>query len=79
MTDIKTNKSKRGFASMSPEKRKAIAQKGGQSVSKENRSFSTNRDLAACAGRKGGSAPRGEQRARLQRLAAIEESNQADA
>lgn len=58
MTEIKTTKSKRGFASMSLEKRRAIAQKGGQAVAKENRSFSRNKDLAASAGRKGGSTPR---------------------
>ena len=68
MTEIKTNKGKRGFASMDPEKRKAIAQKGGLSVAKENRSFSRNRDLASSAGRKGGSTPRGDQRARVERL-----------
>jgi general stress protein YciG len=47
-------KSTRGFASMDPEKRRAIAAKGGKSVSAENRSFAKNRSLAAEAGRKGG-------------------------
>ena len=47
-------KSTRGFASMDPEKQRAIARKGGTSVPKEKRSFSRNRDLAATAGRKGG-------------------------
>jgi uncharacterized protein len=47
-------KSKRGFASMDPEKQRAIARKGGQSVPAEKRSFSQNSDLAAKAGRKGG-------------------------
>jgi general stress protein YciG len=47
-------KSKRGFASMDPEKQRAIARKGGQSVPAEKRSFSKNADLAATAGRKGG-------------------------
>jgi general stress protein YciG len=47
-------KSARGFASMDPEKRKAIARKGGASVPREKRSFSQNADLAAEAGRKGG-------------------------
>lgn len=46
--------STRGFASMDPEKQRAIAQKGGASVPKEKRSFSRNRALAAEAGRKGG-------------------------
>ena len=47
-------KLKRGFAAMSPEKRRAIAVKGGASVAAENRTFSKHRDLAADAGRKGG-------------------------
>ena len=46
--------SKRGFASMDPEKQRAIARKGGQSVPNEKRSFSQNHELAAKAGRKGG-------------------------
>jgi uncharacterized protein len=49
-------KSKRGFASMDPEKQRAIARKGGQSVPAEKRSFSQNSELAARAGRKGGQA-----------------------
>lgn len=55
-------KSKRGFASMSPEKRREIAGKGGQSVAKENRSFSRDRKLAATAGRTGGLSVPGEKR-----------------
>lgn len=47
-------KSKRGFASMAPEKRKAISAKGGRAVPLEKRSFSRDRDLAREAGRKGG-------------------------
>ena len=46
--------SKRGFASMSPEKQREIASKGGQSVPAEKRSFSQDRELASEAGRKGG-------------------------
>ncbi|CAJ0878874.1 hypothetical protein AMST5_03008 [freshwater sediment metagenome] len=53
MDEPKT-KSKRGFASMSPEKRQEIASKGGKSVPAEKRSFSQSHDLAAAAGRKGG-------------------------
>jgi general stress protein YciG len=45
---------RRGFASMSPEKQREIASKGGKSVPSEKRSFSQNRDLASEAGRKGG-------------------------
>lgn len=51
------SKSKRGFAAMSPEKRREIAAKGGASVPAEKRSFSKSRDLARQAGRAGGSAP----------------------
>lgn len=50
-------KLRRGFASMSPEKRRQIAAMGGASVRPEQRSFSQNRELAAEAGRKGGSVP----------------------
>jgi general stress protein YciG len=50
-------KSKRGFASMSQERRRAIASMGGKSVPTEKRSFSRRRDLASEAGRKGGLAP----------------------
>ena len=48
------NTSRRGFASMSPEKQREIASKGGRSVPSEKRSFAQNRDLASEAGRKGG-------------------------
>ena len=46
--------STRGFASMDPEKQRAIARKGGESVPNEKRSFSQDHSLAADAGRKGG-------------------------
>lgn len=52
-------KSKRGFAVMSPERRREIAAKGGASVPAEKRSFSQDRNLAASAGRVGGSSSRG--------------------
>ncbi len=39
---------------MDPEKQRAIARKGGESVPHEKRSFSQNPGLAAEAGRKGG-------------------------
>lgn len=47
-------KSKRGFASMSPEKRAAIASMGGKAVKPENRAFAKDLGLASSAGRKGG-------------------------
>ena len=46
--------STRGFASMDPEKQRAIARKGCESVPSGKRSFSQNHKLAAEAGRKGG-------------------------
>jgi general stress protein YciG len=46
--------SKRGFASMTPEKRRRIASMGGKAVPAESRSFSKDRKLASAAGRKGG-------------------------
>jgi len=46
----------RGFAAMSPERRREISRKGGASHPPEARSFSRDRDLAAAAGAKGGAA-----------------------
>jgi general stress protein YciG len=54
--DTDRPKAKRGFAAMSPERRREIAARGGASVPAEKRSFSKSRDLAASAGRTGGSA-----------------------
>ena len=70
MEDIK-KKSTRGFASMDPERQRAIASKGGQSVPKDKRSFALNKTLAAEAGRKGGQSVKPEQRsfAKDQKLA----------
>lgn len=51
--------SRRGFASMDPERQREIARKGGASVPSEKRSFSQDRTLAAQAGRKGGEASHG--------------------
>lgn len=60
--DLTMTKQHRGFAAMSLEKRTAIARKGGAAIAADKRSFSKNRDLAADAGRKGGSASRGRAR-----------------
>ena len=49
-----TRTSRRGFASMDPEKQREIARKGGRAVPSEKRSFSQNHKLASEAGRKGG-------------------------
>lgn len=58
-----SGKNRRGFASMSPERRREIASSGGRAVAPENRSFSKNKALAAEAGRKGGTAVKPEKRA----------------
>ncbi len=58
-----TGSGKRGFGSMSQEKRKEIAAKGGRAVDPANRSFTRDRELARSAGSKGGSAIKPEQRA----------------
>ncbi len=55
-------KSKRGLASMSPEKRREIASMGGKSVPAEKRAFS-NPGLASAAGKKGGSSVNPQKRA----------------
>lgn len=47
---------RRGFAAMDPERRREIARKGGAAVPSDQRSFAKDRDLAANAGRKGGSS-----------------------
>jgi general stress protein YciG len=52
------NFKRRGFASLTPERRKEVARKGGQSVPSENRSFSKDRTLASKAGSKGGQTAR---------------------
>lgn len=52
-------KALRGFAAMDPEKRRAIAIKGGASVPAHKRSFALSPKLAARAGRIGGENSRG--------------------
>lgn len=54
MTTTKT-KGLRGFASLSPERRREVAAKGGASVPADKRSFSQDHGLAARAGSVGGS------------------------
>jgi general stress protein YciG len=54
MITISKPKSKRGFASMDPDRQREIARKGGASVAAAQRSFSQDRALAVSAGRKGG-------------------------
>lgn len=57
-----TPTSKRGFASMSADRQRDIARKGGESVPREKRSFSQDRQLASDAGRKGGGLVPNEKR-----------------
>lgn len=52
-------KLRRGFACMTPEKRREISTKGGASVPSHKRSFSKDKDLAASAGKKGGENSKG--------------------
>lgn len=58
-------KSKRGFASLSPEKRREVAAKGGASVPDGKRSFSRSIALAKAAGAKGGANSHGGGRKRI--------------
>lgn len=51
-------KGRQGFASMPPEKVRAIAKLGGAAVPPTKRSFTQNRDLARTAGAKGGRSTR---------------------
>ena len=55
----KSGTTRRGFASMDPERQREIARKGGASVPAAKRSFSQSRELASTAGRKGGEATQG--------------------
>ena len=48
------SESKRGFASLTPERRREIAAMGGKAVPAKKRTFSRKRALAREAGRKGG-------------------------
>jgi len=50
---VKTKKP-RGFALLTPERRREIAIMGGRATAREDRGFYRNRELAASAGSKGG-------------------------
>jgi len=52
----------RGFASLTPERRKEVAASGGKAVKPENRTYSRDRDLAVSSGIKGGFAVPPEKR-----------------
>lgn len=60
MTQSKTSRIHlRGFAQMTPERRREISRKGGIAQPGSAKSFSRNHDLAVAAGRKGGQASHG--------------------
>lgn len=65
MTDEKVEKPKalRGFALMTAERLREIAQRGGLSVPPEKRTYSVNREKASEAGKKGGTNVPHEKRA----------------
>ncbi|MEW6323273.1 MAG: KGG domain-containing protein [Acidobacteriota bacterium] len=52
-------KERRGFASMSPEKQREIASKGGRAAHAKGTAHEWSSDEARSAGRKGGMASRG--------------------
>lgn len=51
-----TEKQRKGFACMTPEKRAEIASMGGSSVPADKRYYSTHKDAAVAAGKRGGAA-----------------------
>jgi general stress protein YciG len=53
------SKERRGFASLTPEKRREIASLGGRTAHKKGVAHTFDHDLAVKAGRKGGKASRG--------------------
>jgi general stress protein YciG len=52
-------KERRGFASMSPEKQREIASKGGRAAHRKGTAHEWSSDEARAAGRKGGQISRG--------------------
>ena len=54
-----TRKERRGFASMSPEKQREIASKGGRAAHQKGTAHEWTADEARTAGRKGGQVSRG--------------------
>lgn len=53
-------KQRRGFAAMSPEKRREIASRGGKAAHEQGRGHEWDSEAARAAGRKGGRARRGK-------------------
>jgi general stress protein YciG len=59
LTPERTGKERRGFASMSPEKQREIASKGGRAAHVKGTAHEWTADEARRAGRKGGQISRG--------------------
>lgn len=58
-TEQQPRKERRGFASMSPEKQREIASKGGRAAHEKGTAHEWTADEARNAGRKGGQVSRG--------------------
>jgi general stress protein YciG len=71
-------KERRGFASMSPEKQREIASKGGRAAHQKGTAHEWTSDEARNAGRKGGQISRGG-RGRLQEPTSVPAGTSADA
>jgi len=56
---VDARKERRGFASMSPEKQREIASKGGRAAHEKGTAHEWSADEARAAGRKGGQISRG--------------------
>lgn len=69
MKSSKRIPSRRGFASMSPERQREISSLGGKSVPPEKRSFTKDPNLASKAGRIGGLKSKGTAFAKNRALA----------
>ena len=59
IVEMKDRKERRGFASMSPEKQREIASKGGRAAHEKGTAHEWTADEARSAGRKGGQVSRG--------------------
>jgi general stress protein YciG len=57
--NLSERKERRGFASMSPEKQREIASKGGRAAHQKGTAHEWTSDEARVAGRKGGQVSRG--------------------
>ncbi len=57
--NVSERKERRGFASMSPEKQREIASKGGRAAHQKGTAHEWTSDEARVAGRKGGQVSRG--------------------